>query len=421
VENVVWIASMAGLITLTHYRTQTPLAPIRKFFLVLTLISVIQTADWLHLSVKRYIGYLLFPLVILFFYYIAGHGDLKHVLTLKFYVYSIPFYLMGFRLALIRADKARHLTIYVILVGMGTFVIIELLKIGPAIFSGVTRHILAQRLTVDGDAHVFILYFPGLAMYAILSVSLYDMKNIKLKTSSIIFQFLFLIACLISAFTAPVIMYIGGFLVLLQLYLLASGKSIRTVSWLLALMISIALFVQCYMSSPKEVQEVPHIRRVGMIVDLFTGQEADFQYLDEMTNGRIGLALRSLQVFLENPIVGIGAFYKSEIGSHSFILDTLAYYGVFGAVPLFMLFGHWISSGIYNIRNSEFNWSMLGTTAACLSIVIFSALNPYLFHSRMDHFIFLAAGMICGDNYMLKRWKRSRRRRAVYKEFNSFD
>ena len=153
---------------------------------------------------------------------------------------------------------------------------------------------------------------------------------------------------------------------------------------------------------PKVASSSVQVARLNMVSELVVGGKYNFEYLNLVTNGRMYLASMSIKAFLSSPMFGIGAFYHSLAGGHSFIFDTLAYYGVVGAAPIFLMFIRWMIIGIYNIKIMPFNWSNLAATALIISVFLFSFFNPYIFHSRIDYLIYFAAGTLCGDNYLIK-------------------
>lgn len=67
---------------------------------------------------------------------------------------------------------------------------------------------------------------------------------------------------------------------------------------------------------------------------IFSGQDS----LNSLEDNRFSLYMYSLDLFIKNPIFGTYFSGNHVTGGHSFILDSLAHYGVVGAVLLFLMY-----------------------------------------------------------------------------------
>ena len=161
---------------------------------------------------------------------------------------------------------------------------------------------------------------------------------------------------------------------------------LKVVGWSLVIMFFLYATVPTvfgFISSPiralAETMAEGSVRnRIESIADSFSGYTyGNYAY------GRAQLQLASLRGFLDKPIFGNGMYIGDLfgergdiIGGHSMILDHLAYYGLFGFVPLLLML---ITFGRYNfwIARTYFGHKWMAMPTVFLILFIFSSLaNP---------------------------------------------
>lgn len=105
----------------------------------------------------------------------------------------------------------------------------------------------------------------------------------------------------------------------------------------------------------------------GMITNRYTNKDSLGREKEDITTGRSTLAEAELDVFIHNPIFGLGVgrvsqYFEDELGidlpTHNEIMRMLAEHGVFGILALLVLIFAPISSKIQGRRNIYF-WSFL--------------------------------------------------------------
>ncbi len=97
------------------------------------------------------------------------------------------------------------------------------------------------------------------------------------------------------------------------------------------------------------------------------------------TSARTQLYLASLKTFLQNPLFGIygpfGNAINAEVGGHSGWLDLLAYYGLFGSIPLFIaIFLNFRKQLRYYANHPYYNILL----TAQILFVFFGFINPVI-------------------------------------------
>jgi len=113
-------------------------------------------------------------------------------------------------------------------------------------------------------------------------------------------------------------------------------------------------------------------------MDLAQGFVSDS--VGSQTAARSQLYLVSLKTFLQNPFFGIygpfGGSFNAKVGGHSGWLDLLAYYGLFGAIPLF---GAIILNFRKHLRYYTGHPYYKFLVTAQILIVIFGFINPIIY------------------------------------------
>ncbi|SFQ62590.1 hypothetical protein SAMN05421670_3069 [Psychrobacillus psychrotolerans] len=247
-----------------------------------------------------------------------------------------------------------------------------------------------DNLGIGGFGHIYSASF-------LLVISLYlnfkknNLLPIKLKVFSIITVVtMFLMILEASYATSLIIVFFGFFMVLI-----IRNKSILilliTIGFMFFLLFSSILISPFFLKLAEifsgnailyvKFIELSNIFKNGAIV----GQTGD----------RIELYLMSFQTFLENPLFGIygpfGNTANAAIGGHSGWFDLLAYYGVFTAVPLFLILYFNYRKHMKFYRKSNFYSYII---VIYLLFILFGIVNPILTVFEIGFVIFCVVPII---------------------------
>ncbi|NRD76331.1 hypothetical protein HPT25_02370 [Bacillus sp. BRMEA1] len=110
------------------------------------------------------------------------------------------------------------------------------------------------------------------------------------------------------------------------------------------------------------------------------------------TSGRGHLYLASLETFLKNPLFGIyGPFnnsLNSEVGGHSGWFDLMAYYGLFGSLPLFGVIFLQFKKQLKYYSNHPYQQVIL---AAQIIFIVLGFINPVTYIYQIGFVLFAIA------------------------------
>lgn len=110
------------------------------------------------------------------------------------------------------------------------------------------------------------------------------------------------------------------------------------------------------------------------------------------TSGRFQLYLTSFETFIKNPLFGIygpfGDNFNTEVGGHSGWFDLLAYYGLFGSMPLFIsIFLNFRKQLRFYTNHPYFRYLL--TTQVLF--IIFGFINPITYIYQVGFVMFVIA------------------------------
>jgi hypothetical protein len=225
-------------------------------------------------------------------------------------------------------------------------------------------------------------------------------KNRNLKYLIIILNCFNMVTVLRSGFTAPIFV----FFVCIFAYLLWACLNLRTRvgKYAVKIMQSLVGLTFCWLVLGTFFAEsVVNFRMQSLLNYIFVADS--FVDLDFTSGRRITLLTRSLETFIENPIIGVGAESLSgnetRVGSHSSIFDLLAQFGVFGFAFIIM-FSSWIVIS-YKLSRKWSSHADISLGFFCVWVGYFAGCisNPYFLCAALDHYIFVFAGMTLGLNY----------------------
>jgi hypothetical protein len=398
----VWVCLLAVNFSLWHPYVQSYFNSVRQMTVAVSALALIQVPYILKAKHLQN-GFVLFiPLIVFLLYLLAGFGDNKLVVATKFYLYSIPYFVLGYKMVIWRQERLKFLFIVLLLFPTTIVAIVELSKIFIGLNTNLTRGIVSQFILGTPNSVNLVFYFPSLSLVALLSVGLFSLNNLRLTIMAGSCQLILFVFVFFSSFSAPILVFVGGFVLLFLFRSLPTKNLIGSTIAIFVILLALSLIIQNQnIYSTKSV----YLERLQMIPDLFSTKDYNTDNIDMVTNGRMVHIVNNLNIFLAHPIFGIGYFYENDVGQHSFIFDVLASFGIIGTIPILFLFIYWISKGLKNIKTLAFDWLNLSCVTIVFSIFLFSAFNPYIFHSRMDFIIFFAGGIICGNSYLIQKNK----------------
>lgn len=383
--------------------------------LILTIYSVTlliknkKTHYFLFLKSK----WILISFFILLIYFINQFGNFKLNSTLLYLISSIPFYIIGFYSGLVpKNNLVYRVSIYYVL-----FLFIYLL---PKSLFVLSQNTFNSELFIslfvdnieDNDVIFFLPFLSFITIYGgyILIISRFQFKVI-ITTVIITFNLLALFlagkagAFAVIFFTLIIYYYKGNTSVILKY-----RNSVVTVSLVVLFLIGVNSGLFGELGTLKSKSE-------GVVMLIESGLIINDDILNIITSDRWTAGLHSINQFLNKPIFGNGAylelvplgtgaskFLTTVAGGHSFFLDTLAYYGIFG-LPIIMIllsffnisnqYSKLLKSNFYDNKEALIFSSLMG------SIIIINILNTGFLFSYFDNFLFLLSGYYLGKYYRL--------------------
>lgn len=253
--------------------------------------------------------------------------------------------------------------------------------IGCKLFPGITRSLatpdaveeglwsIANKNNIGGFKFVYIasLITPIFVYFAKDSGGFRKIVNIGL----LVFMFFFIIG---SGYTTALFVFIASILLFFNRSKFGLSFYLKVILTLSLLFLVFRFFVTDILYSAAHALNDNDISmRLAELGDIFSGADID-QTND--TSSRFEKWGKSVGGFLTNPILGSGI-----VGGHSYILDNMALYGVFGLVSLFFVF-----KGEYVCINRRGGYQDLRINGFCLFAFI---LNFVLCLVNTTNFIFV--------------------------------
>lgn len=170
-----------------------------------------------------------------------------------------------------------------------------------------------------------------------------------------------------------------------------------------SLIIGIVLAIFIILLLPKEVigYFLIDIARLFETNEVIRSKFLDFaqgfvsESIGSQTSTRGQLYLVSLETFLKNPLFGIygpfGNAFNAQVGGHSGWFDLLAYYGLFGSLPLFaVIFLNFRKQLKFYSNHSYYRILLI----AQILFIMFGFINPVMYIYQMGFVIFAVAPAI---------------------------
>lgn len=383
------------------------------FFICLNAIHVILNQN---LKATAFLfkesKWIVLSFVVLLISIIFNHGNFKLYNTFTYLLSSVPFYILGYSYGIKgNITFVRKITIY--------YLVFLFLYILPKIYVVLSARSFDSALfnslfVMDEKDKGYILFLPFLAFITLYGFQfLYKSKSKKLRLIGLLILFSNSIGLFIASKAGAISLILFSIII----YYLNSTKKILkkivssafvgTILFLLVFIISSGLFGELGSLKAKSS---------AFVSILDGGFVLNDQVLDRLTSHRWTADIYSFQQFLKKPIFGNGAYlesiegmlgdvgsYTTASGGHSFLFDTLAYYGIFG-LPIILILYKFAKDGfryyrlVEKVENESKNVLLYASLMS--SLFIMNVLNTGFLFSPFDNFLFLLAGYYLGKYFL---------------------
>lgn len=311
---------------------------------------------------------------------IVGHGP-----TIGTYFYRFTRLLPLFFAGLIIGKDSKHIKLVFIFFTVGLFIS----NLG-LIYSGGTSSVRNTEIGVYDDFFYSPYRYLSITISSLISYYLY------LNASSLYYKFVFLIlfivtvfVLIIGGFTTPIICFIFSFLMFNYFVFFNKNSSSKMLNKIISLSIFVLIF---YMGT--YFLDITVLDRLTAFASPLYGSNTSF---NETSGGRVVLNLISIDVFLNNPIIGIGSYAFIPgiyvIGGHSTIFDILAQFGLIVGGCVLLLIFNWLYSAYLKYKILKTNQLSILLMSIWAMYILGCFFNPYLFSSGLDHIVFVLAGI----------------------------
>jgi len=368
---------------------------------------------------KQKVNYFLFKesrwiiisLIVLLVHKFYDHGNFKLEATFSYLLCSTPFYILGFS----NGIKVNDSFIKKIIIGYFMFLSIYLLpKVFVVLFSGSFHSGLFNSLFLTNSEEAgYILFLPFLAFVTVYGFRLmYASRLMYVKLTAVIILFFNLLSLVLSSKAGPISMIIFASIIY---YFYDSKKTLKKSGQLIIVVSCILAFIYGLSSGSFGDLGSLKMKSIAFVNFIENGFLINNQVLDQITSQRWTAGIYSFQQFLKEPFFGQGGYLESvkgmlgdpsnfttASGGHSFVLDTLAYYGVFG-LPIIFILIKFSKDGFRYYRftrhNKLENRIVLLYASLITSVFILNILNTGFLFSAFDSLLFLLSGFYLGKLY----------------------
>lgn len=368
------------------------------------LIKLIKESIWIILS-------LIILIICIFFQY----GNFKLYATFNYLVFSIPFYIIGYYWGIYSKIKFFRYTVIGYFIFISLFLFSKLLQVDN--FGNIEKETIGRLFYTPGGELNFneiIFFWPFTAFGFIIAISLISRQELSLQNRIFLYVLssICLISFLFSGVAAPIVLIVTTIMV----YYFNKSKS-KGRFWLLLAIPGIILFsyLMIYLLGSGIIKNLGTATSKAEGFLLFkSGYIFDDFILNEITSGRWTAGMYSINQFMAAPLTGHGAYlegingamtnidnFNTAAGGHSFVLDSLAFYGIWG-ISLIMILIKFSTDAIkyYKIADTEEKKMALIFASAIISLFISNVINSTFLFSSFDQFVFLCSGFFLGKYHI---------------------
>ena len=299
---------------------------------------ILRNAKWIIIS-----------LIILGVSIIFKHGNWKLYYTFTILTISIPFFIIGFRWGYNNLEKYLNYILKTYFIFISLFLLIKLFQVNS--FNVIDKDLLGSLFySQSGTLNNLVFFWPfTIIISAIAFINILSTARSAYLRSLYIFLFSIVVfSSLISGFAAPVFMLVITFVV--YFFLKFQNKKKLIIILITPIILLFFLFIILLLGSESMGNFGDTTSKSEGIFLFFKYKHTDTNHvLDQITSNRWTGIQYSLEQFFKKPFFGYGAYYErvnifgninkytTVSGEHSFVFDTLAFYGVFGIPIIYML------------------------------------------------------------------------------------
>tara|TARA_R110002051_G_scaffold325568_1_gene428961 strand:- start:11268 stop:12578 length:1311 start_codon:yes stop_codon:yes gene_type:complete len=353
---------------------------------------------------------------ILLTYVSFQYGNFKLETTFTYLLTSIPFYIIGFSNGIKLNDSFLKKTTVSYFLFLSIYI---LPKTVTVLSSGSFNSDLFISLFVSSKEDTSVIFFlPFVAFITIYGFKLLfeSKKSAIVNTIAALILFLNILALFISSKAGPIAVIVFAIIIY---YFKGERRKIKKYSYILVSSLSILLFVFGLASGFFGELGSLKAKSSAFIRFVDSGFLFNDEILNNITSDRWTTDVYSLKQFLNKPLYGNGAYletvegmlgdaksFTTAAGGHSFVLDTMAYYGIFG-LPIILILFKFAKDGFRYfevIKSNKFESKKVLLYASLVSSVfITNILNTGFLFSTFDNFLFLLAGFYLGKYYRIRK------------------
>ena len=381
------LASLDLLVVLTEVKTYFPYLNI--VFIILLVPLLINHVNWNRLVTSK--SFILFFICYFFliFFALIGHGP-----SINEYLYRfsrlIPLFIAG----IVISKNIRYINGIILFSAIGIFLG------GLSLFFQGDQFIVRDTMMDLSDYLRSPYRYVPPVFVSILTIYLINYtKNQYLKYFLLLITIFNIITVVRSGFTTPI--FILFICMLAFVFRKAINLNFSLFSKSNNILMPIALICVSFLALISLLPDNVATIRINNLFDLLFLSDSNVD-LNYTSGNRIFYLIISLDTFIQNPFIGVGAeslsFRFDRVGSHSSVFDLLAQFGFFG-FPFIIMFLSWIY--IHFAKSSKIDsYTNLNIAFFCLWVGYFIGCiaNPYFLSAAIDHYIFVFAGITVGLN-----------------------
>lgn len=249
----------------------------------------------------------------------------------------------------------------------------------------------------------FIYFAPLLLFFAIALFRLYPLVTRRTLAYLVVVQLTFVATALFSGFGASVLMSVTA----VGLFgIFAPVRSFGYRAWWIAISaggLGLLDFIRhtLFSAGNRSAAGQAFAKVTSLVTSLFdrsSGQDL-VEQMQRGSSNRAMLLWQSLQSFMRQPLFGIGfKEYESDIGGHSFFVDTAGALGLAGFLPVAVFFLLIVVGLARARRRAPTSWAVASSQIFLWTLMLGLVINPYLLEMlSLSYFLFLFLGLAIAD------------------------
>ncbi len=250
----------------------------------------------------------------------------------------------------------------------------------------------------------FIYFAPLLIFFAIALCRIYRSVSHRTRSFVVAMQVTFLATALLSGFGASVLLCLvtavmfGLFAPVRSFGYRAFWITVSAAGLTLVDYLRIALFSSANRSAAAQAFSKVTSLLAG-VFDRSSGQDL-VERLQAGSSNRALLLWQSLESFFRHPLFGVGFQEDStDVGGHSFLVDSAASFGLVGFIPIAAFFSLVVFGLAQARRRAPTSWPIASSQMFMWTLIVGLVINPYLLEMlSLSYFLFLFLGLAIADS-----------------------